>query len=469
MFAFWKYFSGFAAAILISLWLFQIVFLNMFYESMKEGEVTKIGNYLLSEADSKDFEKKLSEYFQVEGTKVQVIDEEGHLIYPLSWIEMMMHPKILKEKEFNEYFDGVKDGEKPYRVFTTQLKNEENPTIIYAGYLGKTQGVDRYLMIQTDLEPVDSAVGILQKLLMIVSIMSLILALILSYFISKKLSGPLVRMSKTAKILGSGNFEVHFSEDDYSEINDLSNTLNYATSELEKTMEMRKDLISNVSHDLKTPLTVIKSYGEMIRDISGNNEEMRNRHIDTIIKEADHLTMLVNDLLDLSKIESDLVEVNYQWEDLSQITSKVMDRFKIFFEQNDYNFNYIVEGNCVIYCDSKRIEQVIYNLVNNAINYSKDEKELTIKIVEKDGKVEFHCIDKGVGIKKEHLKDIWDKFYRERDNHIRPEVGTGLGLYIVKSILEMHGFDYGVNSELGKGSDFYFIADAYKNDNEKLD
>ncbi|SHH43376.1 Signal transduction histidine kinase [Anaerosphaera aminiphila DSM 21120] len=464
MFTFWKYFSGFAAAILISLWLFQIVFLNSFYESMKEGEVTKIGNYLIGEYKNKDFESKILSYSQKEGMEIEIIDEDRRRIYPMNWMGLMMNPEIIDQKIFNEYFEGVNTGEKAYRVFTAKPQHSENSTITYAGYLGKKHDVNYYIIIKSELEPVDSAVEILQKLLMLVSILSLLLALILSYFISKRLSKPLISMSRSAKKLGNGDFNVHFDEDDYSEINDLSNTLNYATSELAKTIEVRKDLISNVSHDLKTPLTVIKSYGEMIRDISGNNEEMRNRHIETIINEADHLTMLVNDLLDLSKIESNLEDVNYEPVNLYDLSKEVIERFKIFFEKSDYNFIFETEGNCIIFCDRKRIEQVIYNLVNNAINYSRREKEIIIRVVEKDGKVRFDCIDKGIGIKKENIDNIWERFYRERNNHVRPEVGTGLGLYIVKSILEMHEYEYGVESEYGKGSDFYFIADEYKNE-----
>ncbi|MGO3751447.1 MAG: sensor histidine kinase [Peptoniphilaceae bacterium] len=463
MLTFWKYFSVFAVAILVLLWLLQIVFLNRFYESMKIHEVTKVGDYLRGEFKKKNFENKVLNYSQKKGMNIEVIDEEGHLIYPLTWIDVIMNPKVIDETTFDEFFSTVKDGKRPSKIFITKFQNLENPTIVYAGYLGIADGSKYYIMIRTALEPVDSTTDILKNMLIIVSILSLLLGLILSYYFSKRLSKPLVEMSKTARQLGRGNYDVHFNKVDYTEINDLSETLNYATRELTKTIEVRKDLIANVSHDLKTPLTVIKSYGEMIRDISGDNKEMRERHINTIIRESDNLTSLVNDLLDLSKIESNLEDAKFEVLDLKEVVEKVIYRFKYLLEREDYNFNFITSGNTFILGDRKRLEQVVYNLINNAINYSKKEKEIKIKVIEKNSNVEFHCIDKGIGIEEDKINEIWERFYRVRDNHTRPSVGTGLGLYIVKNILEMHKYEYGVKSKINEGSDFYFITKSVNN------
>lgn len=461
MFKLWKYFSAFGAVILVVLWLLQIVFLNNFYEYMKIREVTKIGNYLRMEYNSSDFEYKILNYSQKKGVNIEVIDQGGHLIYPLNWVEALFKPKIMDEDTFDEFFGEIALGKEKYQVYTVKFPNLENPTLLYAGYLGTDGESSYFIKIKTSLEPVDSTTDILKQMLLMVSVLSLILALNLSYFISKRLSKPLVNMSKTAKKLGHGNYDVSFRKGDYTEIDDLADTLNYATNELTKTIEVRKDLIANVSHDLKTPLTVIKSYGEMIRDISGNNEKMRNEHIETIIRESDHLTDLVNDLLDLSKLESNLESINFIPIDLGILAKNIVERFEIQKERDGYYFNFEIEGNTVVLGDGKKIQQVMYNLINNAINYSKDKKTIDIKICNIDGKVRFDCIDMGVGIKEEDLNNVWERFYRVRDNHTRPTVGTGLGLYIVKSILELHGFTYGVNSKIGEGSDFYFIADEY--------
>lgn len=448
----------FAAALLVALWLFQIVFLNRFYETMKIREVTKTGDFLRNEFGKKNFENTILNYSQNKGMNIEVIDKEGYLVYPLNWVEVIMNPRVLDEASFKEFFEDVGRGKKSYRVTLKKFKYLENSSIVYGGYLGKEKGQDHYLLIKTNLEPVDSAVDILKNILLIVLGLSFALSVILSYFISKRLSRPLVQMSKTARRLGSGDYSVNFKEGEYTEIDDLSKTLNYATNELTKTIEMRKDLIANVSHDLKTPLTVIKSYAEMIRDISGTNEVLRNEHIDIIISESDKLTQLVNDLLDISKLESSLESVRKEKVDLVLLSKSVANRLNL----SNNILKIETKGNSNIFADKRRIEQVIYNFLSNAVKYTGENKKILIKIFEEDGVVTFECIDNGIGISKENIDSVWDRFYRIRNNHTRPQVGTGLGLHIVKSILEIHQFEYGVESNLGEGSNFYFKAKTYR-------
>lgn len=454
MFNLWKYFMLFAFAILAALWLFQIVFLNRFYETMKIREVTKVGDFLRDEFGNKNFENTILNYSQNKGMNIEVIDEEGYLVYPLNWVEVIMNPRVLDEDSFDEFFEGVGKSKRKYRVTLKKFKYLENSTIVYGGYLGKEKGQDHYLLIKTNLEPVDSAVDILKNILLIVLGLSFALSVILSYFFSKRISAPLVKMSKTARKLGGGDYSVDFKEETYTEINDLSNTLNYATNELTKTIEMRKDLIANVSHDLKTPLTVIKSYSEMIRDISGSSEVLRNEHLEIIISESDKLTQFVNDLLDISKIESSLESIKRESVDLEELSKNVIKRFNL----DESVLKLETSGNNIIFCDKKRIEQVIYNLISNAVKYTGQDKKIEVKIFEEDDNVVFNCIDNGVGIDSKDIDMIWERFYRIRDNQTRPRVGTGLGLNIVKSILEVHKYEYGVESELGKGSKFYFKA-----------
>ena len=443
LFKLWKSFVIFAGLILISIWLFQTVFLSSFYETMKIREVTKVGNELRSEYNSEDFETKLSNYANTKGLEIKVLDENGAWVFPLRLFdEFVERPRMIWEN-FDKFFGSLKRDNRTYKIYTVRYENLKDPSIIYAGYLGNTDGEDYYLYINSVLKPVDATVDVIRRILIIISFLALIFASITAYFVSRRLSRPLVRMSNTAKELAKGDYKV---------------TFNYAKNELTKTIEMRKDLVANVSHDLKTPLTVIKSYGEMIRDISGPNETLRNKHLETIISEADNLTALVNDLLDLSKIESNLEEIKKEEFDLEDSVHEVLDRFKINKNYSDYSFIIDSQGDTRILGDRSKINQVIYNLINNAINYSPVNKEIKLVIRGDEEKTEFHCIDRGIGIEEEDIKGIWDRFYRVRNNHTRPEIGTGLGLYIVKTIMELHGYEYGVHSKINEGSDFYFIG-----------
>lgn len=457
-FTFWKYFVGFAALILVILWLLQTVFLNQFYETMKIREIDKIGHELMNDFGREDFPTRILITAFTKGIGIRVIDEDGWKVYPDDKSNGLFEQRYrMGSSQFNRYFGNL-DERKRSKIFTEKFQGSENNELIFTGILGVENHHIYYIWISTPLEPVESTVDILKKQLLIVSVMSLALALFLSYFISNRLARPLVKMSKTAKELGEGNMDVEFEQGQYTEIDELAKMLNHATDELAKTIEMRKDLIANVSHDLKTPLTVIKSYGEMIRDISGGNEEMRNRHIDTIINEADTLTNLVNDLLDLSKAESELEDIKMLPFDLELTVEEVLHRFDILSEKEGYEFEVDVRGDATILGDESKIRQVLYNFISNAINYSKDKKKVIIRLISDDERTLCEVRDFGMGIDEDKIDHIWDRYYRVRDNHSRLTVGTGLGLYIVKNILELHNFEYGVRSKKGEGSTFYFIA-----------
>lgn len=449
---FLMYFSGMALFILILLWLLQIVFINSFYESMKIRDTEKVGRAVTTRFGKEDFEDTLLRYSFEKNLSLQVYNEKGGLVFPLNPLDYMYQPMISGE-DFFTYFQPLLKNDKTEETYVNDYKNEESSSILYVSYLGVEAGEKYFLAVSTNVDPVDSTVEILKDQLIIVSTISLVLAFILSLYLSSRLARPLSDMAKTARALGQGNYDVQFKEQDYTEMNDLARTLNYATGELTDALEMRKDLIANVSHDFKTPLTVIKSYGEMIRDISGDNKELREKHVETILEETDYLTHFVNDLLDLSRVESGLGQLDSEPVDLKALTKDVLCRFKNL-ERTGYTFAIHGEGTMV--CDENKMRQVIYNFITNAVNYSTDKKQIDIYMIEQRGYITYCVRDYGRGMADEDREKIWERFYRGRDNHERQVVGTGLGLFICKNILDLHGFAYGVKSKLGVGSTFYF-------------
>ena len=214
--------------------------------------------------------------------------------------------------------------------------------------------------------------------------------------------------------------------------------------------------MANVSHDLKTPLTMIKAYAEMIRDISYKDKEKMNDHLNIIIDETDRLTILVNDILELSKMQSNADVLNIEKFDLCEVIRTILERYQIIKETEKYNFEVDIPDTALIKADKKKMEQVIYNLINNAINYTGNDKKVTIRVTRHKKHYLVEIIDTGKGIKKDEIPYIWDKYYKKDKKHQRNVISTGLGLSIVKQILEQHEFEYGVNSVLKKGSTFYF-------------
>lgn len=449
---FWLYFSGMALFILLLLWLLQIVFINSFYKSMKIRDTEKVGRTVTRLFGQGDFEDTLLRYSFEKNLSLQVYNERGGLVFPLNPLDYIYQPTI-GDDDFFTYFQPLLKDNKVEETYVADYKNENASTILYVSYLGEEAGQKYFLAVSANVDPVDSTVEILKDQLIIVSIISLMVAFILSLYLSSRLARPLSDMAKTARALGQGNYNVQFKEQDYTEMNDLARTLNYATGELTDALEMRKDLIANVSHDFKTPLTVIKSYGEMIRDISGDDKALRDKHVQTIIEEADYLTHFVNDLLDLSRVESGLGQLKLEVVDLKALTEEVLCRFKNL-ERTGYTF--LIHGEGSVVCDENKLRQVIYNFITNGVNYSTDKKQIDIYMIEEKNQITYCVRDYGRGMAEEDRDKIWERFYRGRDNHERQVVGTGLGLFICKNILDLHGFPYGVKSKLGEGSTFYF-------------
>ena len=270
------------------------------------------------------------------------------------------------------------------------------------------------------------------------------------------LNKPIINITKEAKKLAKGNKELNIPESKIKEIDDLRDSLIYASKEINKTDELRRDLLANVSHDLKTPLTMIKAYAEMVRDLNKDNENKRNENLNIIIEETDRLTLLVNDILNLSKLEANKENLEITEFDLVDLIKKIIKKYNIIKETENYNFVLKLPEKALVKGDVNKISQVIYNLVNNAINYTGDDLTVTIEVIENKKTYTVNIIDSGKGIKKEELNIIWDKYYKNEKNHKRSKVGTGVGLSIVKNILDKHNFKYGVVSKNGKGTRFYF-------------
>ena len=276
-------------------------------------------------------------------------------------------------------------------------------------------------------------------------------------YISKRLSRPIVEITKTAKKFGAGDYSVEFKAGGYREIEELSTVLDNAKNEIQKVSDLRNDLIANISHDLRTPLTMVKAYAEMIRDLSGDIPEKRNAHVQIIIDEADRLSNLVNNILELSKLESGNIELELSDFSVHEKIHDVLTRYTLLIENDGYDIQFIEDEDRIIRADIEKLDQVLYNFINNAVNYCGNDKRIRIKQINKASCVRIEIIDNGKGISKELLPLIFDRYYRDA-KYKRDVIGTGLGLSICKEILKKHGFAFGVQSEEGKGSTFWFEA-----------
>jgi sensor histidine kinase/response regulator len=282
------------------------------------------------------------------------------------------------------------------------------------------------------------------------------IASMLAIIMSTWLSLPIASITKSAVQLSNGNYNVNFNGGIFTETNELARTLNKASYEMQKTDSYQRDLIANVSHDLKTPLTMIKSYAEMINDISGDNPEKRAEHLAVIIAEADRLNKLVSDMLSASRLQSNSAELNMTKFDIVKAATEVEETFEVLNQQEGYNISFNKCKTAYVYGDYDKLKQVMANLISNAIKYCGKDKYVRIELKKVGRNVRFDVIDHGDGIAAEEISHVWERYYRTSANRNRNIEGTGLGLSIVKGILSLHNANYGVESEEGKGSDFWF-------------
>lgn len=317
----------------------------------------------------------------------------------------------------------------------------------------KVNGEECMILVDSRLTPVDATVNTLRFELIVISVVLLLLALGLAYLISRAVSKPIISINESAKQLAKGNYDAVFNYGGYREINELSDTLNYTSKELAKTEQYQQELIANVSHDLRTPLTMITAYSEVMRDLPGENTP---ENVQVIIEEAKRLTNLVNDMLDISKLQKGKLEKEAKIYNLTESINRIMERYGKLKTQDGYDIRFEYDTDVFVEADEFKIYQVLYNLINNAINYTGEDKKVTVKQIIKENIVRIEITDTGDGIPKDELSNVWQRYYKASSSHKRAVKGTGLGLSIVRKILKLHEAEFGVESEEGKGSIFWF-------------
>lgn len=451
----WRYFSLFTFGIVA---VISLVFYGILSNTGLDGaekRVQTISSDIVQKITAPDvtdtqLQDIVYEYALTEGVSIFIFDQDGNDLINVGHLSEETVQTIFNS--VNGQIPDWKEG-KVYD-FTTQFNKRLAYNVVTCLNLNN-QNVK--LVVRYPVGPVAASVSRVEIILIIIALSAVFVAFFISYTLAKRLSSPLREISSTAKKLASGDYSVQFTSAQYAEIATLSDSLNYMKDEMKKSDDFRKELLANTTHDLKTPLTMIKAYASMIKEISGDDKVKREKHLQVIIDEADRLTGLVNDILSTSKISSGLQDLNMKVFNLTDLIYSVMNKFSYLQDTQGYSIMVDVDPNMYTSGDEEKLYQVIYNLLSNAINYTGEDKTVyvSLKYVPQTNLINFSVRDTGKGINDEELAHIWDRYYRSKDSHTRPVKGMGLGLNIVKLIIEGHNFSYGVNSKEGEGSTFY--------------
>ena len=473
------YFLIFMMLMLLVLWVFQVMLLNVFYRNTKMNEMEKIAETI--ELDLRDGEVSLEQtvydhaaqylvcirVFRVDPSNraIEIADadvSENCFLHHISRATLteLYEKAVDRGGHYQTMIPFTKDGspkdnnpgpeahQHNERVVTDRL------SMIRVDLCYSEDGQIPYvIMLNSELTPLSATVATLKMQFTWIALVLIVLALLMAMVFARSIVSPIVRMNQAAKQLAKGNYDVHFEGEGYRETRELAETLNYASGALSQNDRLQKELIANISHDLRTPLTMIKGYGEIMRDIPGENTP---ENMQMIIDETERLSELVNALLDISRLQAGTEELKREPFDLTEQVQRTVERYDKLRASDGYTVQFEYDCHVSVNADKTLFLQVLYNLINNGINYAGEDKTVIVRQECREDKVRVSVIDHGVGIEADQIPLIWDRYYKVDRVHKRAVVGTGLGLSIVKTVLERHGALYGVESKVGRGSTFWF-------------
>ncbi|HEX3028707.1 MAG TPA: ATP-binding protein [Clostridia bacterium] len=456
----YKLWAGMMSLILIVivlLWFFQIVFLKSFYTNIRIGDVKKEAYSiakLINGSDNREFKNKLDVFSFNSNLNVELLDTNGNSIYVTGSSGMGGQMPMMNYRSRGDVYNSALSGKESDVTLThPRFGNKFILTGLPVKASGKVTGV---LIINIPLAPVEDTASILKQQLFYITIILLAASILISFFISRDFTRPILEIKKVSEKMALGDFSARIKTNKQDEIGLLANTINHLGQQLSKIENLRKDLIANISHELRTPLSLIRGYAETMRDVTGNVPEKRDKQLGIIIEETERLSSIVDDILNLSQLQSGYSKLNKSSFSITELLDAVITKYSDLSEKSKIAIILQKSNDVAVEADKSRLEQVLYNLMNNAFNHTPEGGSITLRLVDKDDVVRIEIKDTGTGIAREDLPHIWDRYYKSDSSKDRKTKGTGLGLAIVKSVLEAHEALFGVESIEGAGTTFWF-------------
>ncbi|MEQ2129915.1 HAMP domain-containing sensor histidine kinase [Caldanaerobacter subterraneus KAk] len=430
--------------VLLLFWLTQVVFINRIYEYYKVNQLKSYSEQIV-QAINNNNEMLISELIDKSNARVIAITENdiviagnnrGHGMRGLGIPEILLRP-----------------------TNTTRVVKYEHP-FLHIEYLSIVRpflynGKPAILIMSLPMAAINDSVNLFKEVFWWIFALTIVSTLVVSSYMSKKFTRPIQILKNAAHEIASGNLNVKINYKEEDELGELAKSMNTMVKQLSITDKFRKDLIANISHDLKTPLGLIRGYSEMLLDYYGEDKEKREKYLNTVIKETERMSKLVDDVLQLSKLQSGMVEVKEETIDLEKLIFEILDIFEIQILEK--NIEVRLENLKVkVVADREMIKRAIINIISNAIASMENGGTLSITAELQDKDVLIKISDTGCGIPEKDLEHIFDRFYKGNKS------GTGLGLAIVKEILTLHQSDFGIRSKEGEGTTFYFTLKAGK-------
>lgn len=377
------------------------------------------------------------------GIAIEIYDKNDNKVWSVFEDE-----KVLSDKTLNDISKNMKSIEKQWDNYFEELKvdinDDESNILVGYAYIGHYAST--YYM-ENDVEFFNA----INRIIIIIGVISISSIIIISIIISRSIAKPISKVSKMTKYIGEGNYKNKLNyKSNIMEIDDLINSINKLSNELNDQENLRKQLTGDIAHELRTPLTSIKGHLDAI--IVGIWEPT-NERLNSINEEVKRITNLVDELRKLAKFDSGKDNLNKEIVNLKNYIKSIAYNYEGKALEKNIVIKYQLE-NIEALIDKEKFTQVIINILSNAIKYNNGNNEIYIKVFKKNNSINISIKDSGIGIPKSEYKNIFERFYRLDKSRGANEKGAGVGLTIAKSIVNAHGGEIEVYSEINKGSEF---------------
>ena len=378
------------------------------------------------------------------------------------------------------YGEGLKEKEleaetEHYSIFSLYDTRMESKYIELVGYLDSGEIV----LLRSNVESMQESVKVANKFLIYAGMVSALVISVIMFFVSRRFTKPILQLAEISKEMSELNFDVKYTAKRKDEIGTLGNSMNVLSEKLERTVselksannelqvdierktraeEVRKEFLSNVTHELKTPIALIQGYAEGLKDNINESPEDREFYCDVIIDEASKMNAMVKKLLTLNRLEYGNAPLEFTRFDLTAVVSAVLNATEILATQKEVTVCFEQTEPVYVWADEYMVEEVLTNYISNAFHHVDGERRIEVRLVPNGTCIRVEVFNTGTQIPEEELERIWIKFYKVDKARTREYGGSGIGLSIVKAIMEAHNQSYGVKNHTS-GVEFWFELD----------
>lgn len=332
--------------------------------------------------------------------------------------------------------------------------------------VGKPIISDQYfiggIFVLASVDDIYQSVGMIKNSILLAGIGAIFLAIGFTFIVSRTLSNPLLEMEKATRKIAKGDLTTRVSSAAKDEIGSLANAINDLAFELKRYRSSRREFFANISHELRTPITYLEGYANVIENKLYKTEEEKIQYLQIIQQEAKRMSSLVNDLFELSKLEEGKLPLHFEEIDLIEVCENAVMKTRMKAKEKGLELGFTrLPKLPTVYADGMRMEQILMNLIENAIRYT-NQGSISISISSNSAKITITIKDTGIGIPGEDIPYLFERFYRVEKSRSREHGGTGLGLAIVKQLVELQNGEIQVKSEIGKGTCFIMTFPIYR-------